>query len=228
MNKSTAFLFALLSMIILGCGNSVHNQTNTGNKLYFKGEYDAAVKAYASAVRKAPQSYNVYYNRGSALYKRGDFEHAAEEYRQALATKKTILQERAYYNLGNAQLKLGHFKSAISAYQSALRLAPDDHDAKYNLEFALEALKKQRLQQQHQSGRSEQTQQDQQRPSENELSNRQLNRKEGKKQIDEQQRMSRDDVMRLLGSIEDDEKKLQRQQLLRRIAQKKIRVEKDW
>ncbi|RZS99215.1 SH3 domain-containing protein [Aquimarina brevivitae] len=64
-----------------------------------------------------------------------------EQYQQAIATYKTILdsgKESAalYYNLANAYYKQSNIGPSIYYYEKALQLAPDDEDIQNNLAFA--------------------------------------------------------------------------------------------
>jgi len=77
--------------------------------------------------------------RGSAEYRRGNYEQALEAYSQANGTT-------ADYNRGNALAKLGRYEEAIAAYEEALKLAPGKmEDAQAN-KAAVEALLRQQQQ----------------------------------------------------------------------------------
>lgn len=84
--------------------------------------------------------------KGASAYKGGDFETAAEQFRQ---------QQDAdgYYNLGNSLTELGQFDDAIAAYEKSLELNPDNQDAKINSEIAKQ--RKQQQQQQDGDGNSD-------------------------------------------------------------------------
>jgi Ca-activated chloride channel family protein len=86
------------------------------------------------------------YNQGNEAYRQGDFQAAADAYRQAENLEGT--QESAPYNLGNAEFKQQDYQGAVEAYQDALKLDPDDEDAKANL-----ALAQSRLQDQQKQGK---------------------------------------------------------------------------
>ncbi len=58
------------------------------------------------------------------------------------------LAPTAHYNLGNAHLAAGDPGAAIEAYKASLRAAPDNPEAKFNLEVALRRLQQQQQQQQ--------------------------------------------------------------------------------
>ncbi|HIE26528.1 TPA: tetratricopeptide repeat protein [Candidatus Poribacteria bacterium] len=237
MSRKNAVFLILLACLIIGC-EDLPNRINRGNRYYNLRRYDFALQQYESAVQKFPESDIAHYDLGNALYKSGKFTQAAEEYRRALATENRVLRQKAYYNLGNTYLQLGDLKYAIDSYKNALELNHRDFDAKYNLEFALEQLKKRQLQQEYQSG-----------PSSNKVKGQagQSNRdklsqtekppakksgesleKQGRQSETELNKMSEEDVMRMLEALRGDEKNLQVLQLLRRIPKKRVQVEKDW
>lgn len=86
--------------------------------------------------------------KGASAYKGGDFETAAEQFRQ---------QQDAdgYYNLGNSLTELGQFDDAIAAYEKSLELNPDNQDAKINSEIAKQRKQQQQQQQQDGDGNSD-------------------------------------------------------------------------
>ena len=234
--KKAAFLIFLVCLMI-GCGN-LRGRINKGNRYYNLKKYYSALQQYKSAVQKFPKSDIAHYDLGNALYKRGQFTEAAEEYRQALTSENRVLRQKVYYNLGNTYLKLGNLKYAINSYKNALHLNHRDFDAKYNLEFALEQLKKLRTRQENQQGlpsnevKGQHGQSNRARLSQSEEHPEKQSEESTDRQDvqgeDERNKMSREDVMRMLEALKGDEKNLQMLQLLRRIPKKKVRVEKDW
>ncbi len=80
--------------------------------------------------------------RGSAEYKRGNFQAALEDFSQAPGPD-------ANYNRGNALARLGRFDDAIAAYDQALKDHPGNADAQAN-KAAVQAMLKQQQQPQQQ------------------------------------------------------------------------------
>ncbi len=68
--------------------------------------------------------------RGVAEYESGRYARAAD----AFSPAETVLEN---YNLGTAYAQLGQLGDAITAYQRVLRLDPNHHDARHNLELVL-------------------------------------------------------------------------------------------
>ncbi len=88
--------------------------------------------------------------RGSAEYRRGNYEQALGAYSQASGTI-------ADYNRGNALAKLGRYEEAITAYEAALKSTPETmEDAQAN-KAAVEALLRQQQQQQSDQSQEQQT-----------------------------------------------------------------------
>jgi Ca-activated chloride channel family protein len=106
---------------------------------------------YAKAAQLAPDARQ----RGSAEYKRGNFEIALDNFSHATGTD-------ADYNRGNALARLSRYPDAIAAYDKALKEDPANDDAKAN-KAAVEALlkKQQQAQQQNPQNDSAQKKQDQ-------------------------------------------------------------------
>jgi len=75
------------------------------------------------------------------------------------------LRQFAHYNLGNTHFSQTEWEAAVEAYKEALRLEPDDLNAKYNLELALQNLPEespeQEQDQQNDQQNEDQEQQDQ-------------------------------------------------------------------
>ncbi len=115
-----------------------------GVDAYEKGDYDRALKLFIDAQLKDPDKPEILYNIGNAYYKKGEFESAAEHYKQVLGTKKQALKKRALYNLGNAEFKNGDPKAAIKHYEAVLDLDPDDRQARENLEFVKKIIEQQK------------------------------------------------------------------------------------
>lgn len=102
--------------------------------------------------------------RGSALYRSGDFDGAAQAFSRSQGP-------RASYNRGNALARAGKLEEALAAYDAALEKAPDMADARHNRKIVEELLK----QQQQNQDNSQQDSSDSSNNEENE-GNQQQNR----------------------------------------------------
>ncbi len=136
------------------------SRNNEGNRLYDEHQYDDALKLYTDAQARLPNAPELHYNIGNVLFRKSEFDKAAEEYRKAESSPDPKLAQQATFNRGNALLMQEKPQDAAQAYIQALRARPDDADAKRNLELALRMMQEQKKQQQ-QSGKQDQDPQDQ-------------------------------------------------------------------
>ncbi len=87
---------------------------------------------------------NAVMGQNNALFEQGKAQYKAENYQEAIAQWKQILDNGShsaelYFNLGNAYYKLNQIGPSIYYYEKALQLAPNDRDIKNNLTFAQNA-----------------------------------------------------------------------------------------
>jgi tetratricopeptide (TPR) repeat protein len=95
------------------------------------GRFDMAIADANKAILISPRYAPPYFNRGNALFKKGDYEGAIKDYTRAVTIDPG--QAEFYYNLGLAAFKLGRSDEAMGWYEKAL--AADRHyfAAYYNL-----------------------------------------------------------------------------------------------
>lgn len=74
------------------------------------------------------------FEKGNALYQKGNYDQAITEYKNILTTKKHSAE--LYFNLGNCYYKLNKVAPAIYYYEKALVLNPNDIETVNNLKFA--------------------------------------------------------------------------------------------
>ena len=114
-----------------------------GLNQYQEGLFPEAEKNFAEARSNRPDDRRLDYNLGSSYYKQGKYEEALQDYTQsALDGSYPQLKKNSLYNAGNALFKMGKLKEAEKTYKNVLALDPSDMDAKFNLEFVREQLKK--------------------------------------------------------------------------------------
>ncbi|MGD8395304.1 MAG: tetratricopeptide repeat protein, partial [Candidatus Eiseniibacteriota bacterium] len=138
-----------------------------GNAALRDGDPDAAVEHYLDALDKDDTNAAVHYNLGNAYHEAGEFEEAMAAYVRAGARADSGLAPAISYNLGNTLFREGRLQDAIEAYEQTLRRTPQDADAKWNLEVALQRLEEQQRQQdqsEQQDGEQDEQQDNQQQP----------------------------------------------------------------
>jgi Ca-activated chloride channel family protein len=131
-------------LLLLDCAGGAR-QAQRGQQLYEQGKYLEAYEAYQTVLRQqgGPE---VRFNAGNALYRLKQYSEASKSWREATSGADSALRQAAYFNMGNAFVRAsedanalsGYLERSLDAYEEALRLRPDDRDAKWNLEIALQ------------------------------------------------------------------------------------------
>ncbi|HEX3146843.1 MAG TPA: hypothetical protein VHR66_02005 [Gemmataceae bacterium] len=134
-------------LVAAGEQRPVADRLREGNDAFVRGEWEGAESLYAQAEERADDPGLVAFNKGAALYRRGDFRRAELSFRRCLGDA-AIPEERrgrALYNLGNCLVRqagetdVKQLQSAIECYEMSLLARVDDGlktDAGYNLEVA--------------------------------------------------------------------------------------------
>jgi tetratricopeptide (TPR) repeat protein len=95
---------------------------NLGNALKAKGDLDAAIRCYETALRIVPNYAMAHGGLGNALYAKKDLEGAIRCYRTALQINPKYAN--AHNALGNALHAKKDLNAAIDEYRAALRIEP--------------------------------------------------------------------------------------------------------
>ena len=139
----------LLFLLMFFCSRSVtagimpSSRAGEAQKAYSAEEYDQALSAFLDAQIDNPEDPVLHYNIANTYYQMQNYEEAYKGYQSAALEAKDIqLEENAYYNLGNCAYRIGKLDEAILWYQKALELDPEDEDARHNLEFVREEIKR--------------------------------------------------------------------------------------
>lgn len=134
--KGAAWLGCLFAFFFFtGFFEPQQTTVKKGNEHFQEKRYQSAIEAYRKVQLKNPDSPEVLYDLGTALYKTDAFQESARDLEIASKTQDPKLKAQALYNYGNAQYRLGNFEKAIESYKKVLDIDPGDEDAKYNLEF---------------------------------------------------------------------------------------------
>ncbi|MGB3713461.1 MAG: tetratricopeptide repeat protein [Candidatus Promineifilaceae bacterium] len=160
----TVIIFGLLTMGLLAtaCSPSAEKLNKDGNEAYAEEAYLEALAAYEAALIESPELAEPYYNAANTLYREGAFSEATMLMQEALKyADADSLEQSSFYNTGNSSFNLQEWEAAIAAYTEALLRNPDDQDAKYNLELALQQLQQQQQEQQQEENEEQQEEQSQ-------------------------------------------------------------------
>lgn len=220
---------------------------NRGNEALVIGDFQTALDNYHVAETDLPESPELNYNMGAALYGQQAYDDAVEKFTNALGSSEPGIAAAAHYNLGNVNFHKQDYPAAIENYQNALNLNPEDMDAKYNLELARKMLKDnanqeeqedQEQQQQEEKSEEEKKQdEEQQKEGENEEQQEQQQQqggesdeKEEKQQeqqaVGEEKKMSKEDAERILNALKNDEQEVQKK--IKRAKATNTYKGKDW
>jgi tetratricopeptide (TPR) repeat protein len=171
--------------------DEVARSVEKGNELFDREEFEAALEAYREAQTDRPDSPELHYNVGDALYKQGAIDEAMAAFQKAVASGDSALGSKAFYNLGNALYKKQAFDQAVAAYEKALELDSSDHDAKVNLEMALEKLEEKKKQDQE-KGDDEKNNEDKEDEQKNQDQNEENKEKSDQEKQDEKDQQEKE------------------------------------
>ncbi|MCU0458192.1 MAG: tetratricopeptide repeat protein [Bacteroidales bacterium] len=229
----------ILMMTVSGSlsGQQEREFIRKGNRLYKKGEYAGSEGMYRRVQDNTESAQDAVFNLGDALYRQQRYSEAATEFNRSVLASEgdSLMQAEGFYNLGNSLLKEEKFRESINAYINSLRLNPDNMEAKYNLAYAQDQLKKQEEQQQQQNQDKDQQQdqkkEDDQKQNDQERKDdpqQQEDQNKDQQQQQQQASISREDARRLLDALAANEKKAQEKVQRDKAAKAKVRVIKNW
>jgi len=150
------------------------------------GAYDQALRGFEDHQTERPEDPELSLNVGAAHYKLNDFEAADGQFYRAAAIGNDELRAQALYNLGNSAYRQDKLEDAVDFYMASLEANPDDLDAKFNLEFVREEMR--RRQQQNQDNRNQQQNEEQ----EDQASQQQAEGDQGEGEDQDQQQSSQE------------------------------------
>jgi Ca-activated chloride channel family protein len=152
------------SLVLLLCALNGKAAASPSSALreYKAGNYDQALKEYQKLLKQKADDPRLHFNAGTAAYRDRQFEEAAKQFDQAIATPDLKLQQLSYYNRGNAEYWLGErntdpskrtglWEKAVKDYELSMKLNPQDPDAKHNHDFVKKRLEELKQQQPKQS-----------------------------------------------------------------------------
>jgi Ca-activated chloride channel homolog len=240
---------ALILLIMLNFIGSLYAQADRkfirqGNREYEKDKFSESEISYRRAIDKNKTSGDAVFNTGDALYKQKKYEDAGRQFIESHKMNEDKGKRSAnMYNLGNSLLMANKLQESIDAYKNSLKLYPDNMEAKYNLAYAQDLLKKQEEQQkqeQQQQNKDNQDQKKDQDKKENEDKNQDQKKQDQEKQDNNQQQkqqdqqqqqqqsMSKEDAERLLNAIANDEKNVQEKVKLAKASKERVKTLKNW
>lgn len=229
--KILLFGFVLLMMPLAVTAQDGKEYIRKGNRQYKKGGYSGSESMYRRAQSQEKSTADAGFNLGDALYKQGRFSEAATEFdKSSEGYEDQASKAEGLYNLGNAFFKDQKYKESIEAYINSLKLKPDNKEAKYNLAYAQEELKKQEEQQNQEEQQQDQNKDksEENQDKKNEQQNQPDQPQDQEQPEPQQGTMSREDAKRLLEALSAAEKKTQEKVQQEKARGAKSRVIKNW
>jgi Ca-activated chloride channel homolog len=198
-----------------------------GLNQYQEGLFPEAEENFSQARSSRPDDPRLNYNLGSSYYKQEKFQEALQDYTHAaLENSDPQLKKNSLYNSGNALFKMGKLQEAEAAYKKVLTLDPSDMDAKFNLEFVREQLKKKEEQKQE-SDKKDPSDSEKDDPSQKDSKDKEEDQESENKEPQEGEKppqensqsesaqakeLSQEEAEQLLGGLSEDLKKISRMQ----------------
>ena len=132
--------YHMLIMILVGCTQSSAERNNAVNTNLAAVNAEAALLDYQTAQALAPDQPEPYLNAASAYAALDDIHRVQLSMDLVTTSVDPRMIAQAYYNLGNIYFMHERYDLAVDSYQEALLRMPDDADARYNLELALQRM----------------------------------------------------------------------------------------
>ncbi|MBF0377016.1 MAG: tetratricopeptide repeat protein [Desulfamplus sp.] len=164
-------ILILIVMSLMLTHNSVSASSSKsvkkGIEAYEQGKYEDAMKSFIDAQLQRPELPELYYNIGSAAYKKEDYEAAFNNFTKAKESLKDskdddtkLLREKSIYNLGNTKYRMGDLEGAVKEFQQIPKTSQIYNDAKENIEFVKKKIEEQKKQNQQDNKNQNQDSQD--------------------------------------------------------------------
>ena len=221
----------------------------SGEGLYQKEKYDEALKAFTEQQVADPKNQRLRYNIGNTHYRLKKYDDAQKAFEEAAQSENPEFAEKAVYNLGNTAYQQGKLEEAIAYYQKALELDPKDDDARNNLEFVREELKRRMNEQQKREEEQKQNPKPPEKPkgkdkdqqknqpkeqpqsepsaSPSEQAEQKQSQEQKGQEAEQGEKMSPKEAEALLQNIQEARKNLDKERA-KRVRARSVHPDKDW
>lgn len=115
---------------------------------YEAAAYDQALQGFVDHQVERPEDPELALNIGNSHYKMKNYPEAEKAFGSAALAGDAAVRSQALYSLGNCAFRQGKLEEAVELYKGALEIDPDDEDAKYNLEFVRNEIRRRHEEQQ--------------------------------------------------------------------------------
>ena len=138
---------------------------------YQAGAFDQALQGFVDEQIEHPEDPMAALNVGSAHYGMRNYPEADRSFSMAALSAEPGVRQQAMYNLGNSAFRQGRLQEAVELYKKAVELDPEDIDAKFNLEYVRDEIRRRHEEAQNrqdqQQQKEQESQQEQDDPTEN-------------------------------------------------------------
>jgi len=221
-------VLAIALLVSVAAGAQANKDIVNGNTLYDQQKYKEAEADYTKALANDPNNIAGLFNLGNTLYQQKKYDSS----RKVMAATANTLKDKngkaaANYNIGNTYMSQQKWEDAVNAYKQTLRNNPGDMDAKYNLSYAEEMLKKKQQQDKDKQNKDKQNK-DKQDKDKNKQNDKDKKDDKNKDQQPQNQpnKMSQQQADNILNALEQDEKKLQEKMKAEKGSG--VKMQKDW
>ena len=147
-------------------------------RAYEQNLYDQALEGFTDLQVEYPEDPELALNLGSAHYQMSNYPEADRSFARAALASDQKLRQEALYNLGNSAYRQGRLQEAVELYKTALELDSEDEDAKFNLEFVRDEIRRRH----EEAQKRQEQQQNQQQGQQNEDDRQSQDSQEGEQQ----------------------------------------------
>ncbi len=217
-----------------------------GNSLYDQQKYKEAAADYTKALAKDPNNVTGMFNLGNSLYQQKQYDSSRKVMAEtAKMAKNNTGKAAANYNIGNSYMSQQKWEDAVNSYKQTLRANPQDVDAKYNLSYAEQMMKKQNQQQNKDKNKQDKQNKDQKDKDKDKQDQQNKDNKDKQDQKDQDNKDQKDDkdkqqqqpqsqpsklsqqqAEQLLNALQQEEKKLQDK--MKKEKGVPVKMQKDW
>ena len=243
------YIVLISLLIILSIPASAQKElkhARKGNRSYRSTQFEEAELDFRRSIENNSEYIDASFNLGDALYKQEKYEEATKSFSSLAKTEiKPQYIADTYFNLGNTLLKNNNLEESIEAYKESLRVVPGNTQAKYNLAYAQDLLKKQEQEQKDQEdqdknkdkdkkddesdqNKDEQDQKDKEDNEQDQNQDKENNDQEKEQNEQNEPQMSKEDVERLLQALAADEQAVQEKVKMAKAAKARVKTLKNW
>ena len=202
---------------------------NLGAALYQKEEFEKAANEFRRSLDAADPIYRSqgYYNLGNAQVQLNDIEGAIRSYKSALRLNPRDLDAKHNLELALEKLKQNSQQNQSKSGDEGRDRQEQDQQQQNQDPQNSDEQESNRQNQEQQAESDQQQQQQNQESPEQEATSEESPPQKGQESMQQPARMSKEDAIRLLEAVKDNEKEIQKKLLQKRFSRRQ-RAEKDW